>query len=77
MPNFRFQRPGLFRGVLPSNRLMGMCPWIRYIFTTGLTDNVVELSIELLEWGRTFRDLGVRVSVPEIRNLKMGRFLLH
>ena len=40
-------------GVLPSKRLLGMCP---RIFTTGLTENGVTFLVELLEWGRKFSE---------------------
>ena len=41
-------------GVLPSNRLMGMCHWMGSHFHDWNDCNGVAFSIELLEWGRTF-----------------------
>ena len=48
------------RGALPSNGLIGMWRWMGHIFTTRLTimgSPFQALSIELLEWGRTFLGL--------------------
>ena len=47
-------------GVLPYKRLMGMCRWIGSHFHDWIDYNGVAFSIELLEWGRTFSNLGVR-----------------
>ena len=48
-------------GVLPSNRLMGICRWIEWNFHNRIEYNVVAFSTELLEWCRTFFGiLGVR-----------------
>ena len=41
-------------GVLPSNRLMGMCRWIWSHFHDWIDYNGVALSTELLEWGLIF-----------------------
>ena len=41
-------------GVLPSNRLMGMCRWMGSHFHDWIDYNGVAFSIELLEWGRIF-----------------------
>ena len=43
-------------GVLPYKRLMGMCRWIGSHFHDWIDENGVALSIDLLEWGRTFSD---------------------
>ena len=43
-------------GVLPYKRLMGMCRWMGSHFHDWVDYNGVALSIELLEWGRTFSD---------------------
>ena len=43
-------------GVLPYKRLMGMCRRMGWHFLDCIVYNVVALSIELLEWGRTFSD---------------------
>ena len=41
-------------GLLPSNRLMGMCRWMGSHFHDWIDYNGVAFSIELLEWGRIF-----------------------
>ena len=41
-------------GALPSNRLMGMCRWMRSHFHDWIDYNGVAFSTELLEWGRIF-----------------------
>ena len=46
--------------VLPHKRLMVMCRWMRSHFRDWIDYNGVAFSIELLEWGRTFSDFGVR-----------------
>ena len=46
-------------GVLPYNRLMGMCRWMGSHFHDRDDYNGIAFSIELLEWGRKFSDLGV------------------
>ena len=43
-------------GVLPSNRLLGMCRWMGSHFYDWIDYNGVAFSIQLLEWGRTFSD---------------------
>ena len=43
-------------GVLPFKRLMGMFYWMGSRFHDWVDYNWVALSIELLEWGRTFSD---------------------
>ena len=48
-------RPGW---VLPYKRLMGMYRWMGSHFHDWIDENGVALSIELLEWGRTFSDFG-------------------
>ena len=47
-------------GVLTYKRLMGMCRWMGSHFHDWIDYNGVAFSIELLEWGRTFSNLGVR-----------------
>ena len=42
-------------GVLPHNRLMGVCRWMGSHFHDWIDCNSVAFSIEL-EWGRTFCD---------------------
>ena len=65
------------RGVLPSNRLMGMCRWTLdgVAFHGWIDYNGVAFSLELLEWDRTFS--GFEGSENSGRYLKMGIFLLH
>ena len=44
-------------GVLPSNRLMGMCHWMGSHFHDWIDYNGVAFQyklVELLEWGHTF-----------------------
>ena len=43
-------------GVLPYERLMGMCCWMGSHFNDWIDYNVVAFLIELLEWGRRFSD---------------------
>ena len=46
-------------GLLPYKRIMGMCRWMGSHFHDWIDYNGVafsRLSIELLEWGRTFSD---------------------
>ena len=43
-------------GVLPTNRLMGMCRWVGSHIHNWIDYNGVVFSIELLEWGRTSSD---------------------
>ena len=45
-------------GVLPSNRLMGMCRWMGSRFHDWIGYNGVPFSIELLEWGCIFSGFG-------------------
>ena len=45
-------------GVLPSNRLMGMCRWVGSHFHGWINDNGVAFSLELLEWDPTFWGFG-------------------
>ena len=45
-------------GVLPYNRLMGMCRWMASHFHDWIDYNGVAFSKELLEWGRTVSDFG-------------------
>ena len=45
-------------GVLPSNRLMGMCRWMGLPFHDWIDYNKVAFSIELLYGVAYFRDLG-------------------
>ena len=47
---------GVWWGVLPDKRLMGMCRWMGSHFHDWIDYNGVAFSIELLEWGRTFSD---------------------
>ena len=52
---------GLGGGLLPSNRLIGMCRWMGLHFHNWIDYNRVAFSKELLEWGHTFFGiLGVR-----------------
>ena len=44
----------VFRGVLPSKRLMGMYRWIGSHFHNWTDYNGVKYFVELLELGRTF-----------------------
>ena len=44
----------VFRGVLPSKRLMGMYRWIGSHFHNWTDYNGVKCFVELLELGRTF-----------------------
>ena len=53
------QSPGA-RRVLTYKELMGMCRWMGWHFHDWIDYNRVAFSIELLEWGRTFTDFGVR-----------------
>ena len=46
--------------VIPYKRLIGMCRWMGSHFHDWSDFYGVEFSIELLEWGRTFSDFGVR-----------------
>ena len=46
------------RGVLPSDRLMGMCRWMGSYFHGWIDYNGVAFSSELLEWDRTFSGFG-------------------
>ena len=43
-------------GLLPGNRLMGMCRWMGSHFHDWIDYNGVAFSIELLEWGRIFSE---------------------
>ena len=43
-------------GVLPYNRLIGMCRWMGSHFHDWSDYNGVAFSIDLLEWGRKFSD---------------------
>ena len=45
-------------GLLPSNRLMGMCRWMGSPFHEWIHYNGVVFSIEVLEWGRIFSGFG-------------------
>ena len=45
-------------GLLPSNRLMGMCRWIGSHFHDWTDYNGVAFSTELLEWGHIFSGFG-------------------
>ena len=46
-------------GVLPYKRLIGMCRWMGSHFHDSIDYNGVAFSIDLLEWGGTFRIFGV------------------
>ena len=50
-----YARPG---GVLPYKRLIGMCRWMGSHFHYWSDYNGVAFSIDLLERGRKFSDLG-------------------
>ena len=57
-----------------------MCRWTGWHFHDCIDYNGVVLSLELLEWDRTFSGFGQgdqKIQVGTGRNLKMGRFLLH
>ena len=41
-------------GVLPYERLLGMCRWMGSHFHDWIDYNGATLLVELLEWGRTF-----------------------
>ena len=45
---------------LYNKRLIGMCRWMGSYFHDLIDYNGVAFSIELLEWGLTFPDFGVR-----------------
>ena len=45
-------------GVLPYNKLIGMCHWMESHFDDWNDFNGVAFSIDLLEWGRKFSDFG-------------------
>ena len=45
-------------GLLPSNRLMGMCRWMGSHFHCWIDNNRVAFSLELLEWDCTFSRFG-------------------
>ena len=45
-------------GVLPNNKLMGMCHWMGSYFHNWIGSNGVAFSIDVLEWGCTFQDFG-------------------
>ena len=53
-----FESRGGGGGLLPSNRLMGMCRWMGSHFHEWIDYNGVAISIELLEWGRIFSGFG-------------------
>ena len=48
--------PGGGEGVLPYERLMGMCCWMGSHFHDWIEYDWAAFLIELLEWGRTFWD---------------------
>ena len=48
---------GVGRGALPSNGVLGMFRWIGSHFHDLADYNAVTLSMEVLEWGRTFSEL--------------------
>ena len=50
--------PGRGGGVLPSNRLMGMCHWMGLHFHDWMDYNGVAFSTQLLEWGCIFSGFG-------------------
>ena len=45
-------------GVLPSDRLMGMCRWMGSHFHRWIDYNGVAFLLELLGWNRTFLGFG-------------------
>ena len=45
-------------GILPSNRLMGMCRWMGSHLHDWIDYKGVAFSLELLEWDPKFSDLG-------------------
>ena len=61
-------------GVLPSNRLMGMCRWMGSHFRGWIDCNGVAFSIELLEWDLTFSGVGDQ-KIQVVTDLKIGRCL--
>ena len=50
----RILRPGGGGGVLPYERLLGMCRWMGSHFHDWIDYNGVTFLVELLEWGHTF-----------------------
>ena len=57
--NFFYLRSNPGRGgLLPRNRLMGMCRWMGSHFLDWIDYNGVAFSIELLEWGRIYSGFG-------------------
>ena len=54
-------------GVLPYERLMGMCRWMGSHFHDWIDYSRVAFSIELLEWGRTFSDFSGQESSSYLR----------
>ena len=63
-------------GILPSNRLMGMCRWMGSHFHSWIDYNGVAFSLELLEWGRTFSDFWCKkVTIHGTRHDSQRRFL--
>ena len=72
--------PGGGGGALLSNGLLGMCRWMGSHFHDS-TDYIMgspfqAFSIELLEWGRTFRDFeSKKIICPKVT--KMGFIIGH
>lgn len=63
-------------GVLPSNRLIGMCRWMGSHFHGWIDYDGAAFSLELLEWDRTFSGFGDQ-KIQVGRDFKMRRFLHH
>ena len=64
-------------GVLPYKRLIGMCRWMGSHFHDSIDYNGVAFSIDLLEWGGTFRIFGVsRDSKWEDSQVMKNNFLI-
>ena len=53
-----------------------MCRWMGSHFHDWIDDNGVAFSIELLEWGRTFSDFGIRQSLIYTVSKRTGMFVL-
>ena len=55
---FPLQYPPGGEGLLPSNRLIGMCCWMGSHFHNWIDYNGFTFLLELLEWDRTFSGFG-------------------
>ena len=59
-------------GVLPNNKLMGMCHRMGSYFHNWIGSNGVAFSIDVLEWGCTFQDFGKKKNSGK-KGLKNGK----